>query len=161
MANYNNYNNRRPNNGYNQNRQQNNFSSNKQNEEKRIDFTSTTYVDKAEEVIKVLADANRGKPKLSTSKIRNILSLVSDIYNDVMLEANSVLDEKYVSRIQYIKMRIAYEAGREPDVKNFVNEAGLIYNINKIGNDKQKLILFCHYVEALVAYHRFYGGADN
>lgn len=143
---------------YGNNKRQNGFNSNNRDIEKQIDFTPTTYVDKAEEVIKTLAGG--GKPKPSTSKIRNILALISDIYNDVMLEQGNALSDNYISRVQYIKMRIAYEAGRENDVKKFVNEAGLIYNINKIGNDKQKLILFCHYVEALVAYHRFYGGDD-
>lgn len=150
MAYNNNYNNKKPNNRF----------DNNADTEKRVDFTETTYVDTAENVIKVLAAANDGKPQPSTSKIRNILSLISDIYNDVMLENADGLNSNYVARIQYIKMRIVYEAGREKEVKNFVNESGLIYNINKIGNDKQKLILFCHYVEALVAYHRYYGGDD-
>ena len=67
-----------------------------------------------------------------------------------------------VSRVQYLKMRIAYEAGREPKtVYPFVMEARLLEYVNEIGSSRQNLILFCSYMEALVAYHKFYGGRDD
>ena len=70
-----------------------------------------------------------------------------------------------VSRVQYLKMRIAYEAGRDDNgrvhpVKDFVMAAKLMQYIDEI-KSRQDLILYCNYMEALVAYHRFYGGHDK
>lgn len=123
-------------------------------------LTKENYVDEAEKVMKKLSDEG-GKRRLTTSKIRNLLGMISDIYNDVRHVTEEKLDSEMVSRIQYLKMHIAYEAGREDTVKHFVEEADLFNVINNIGRSREKLILFCHYMEALVAYHRYYGGRDN
>ena len=69
------------------------------------------YVDSAETVIQALR-GNRGG-LLTTSKIRNLLSMISSLYDEV-----------------------------------------------HIGDSKEKFLLFCKYMEALVAYHRFYGGKE-
>ena len=119
------------------------------------------YVDRAENAIKklIIVDKNdRAKIILTTSKIRNILSLVSDLYNDAQRYRSEELSEDLYNRVQYLKMRMAYEAGRENTVKDFLEAADLLKEINKIGKSKKALLEFCHYMEALVAYHRFYGG---
>ena len=128
------------------------------------------YTDKAEDVIFDLAKDKYGNIKrdtngkldvnLTTSKIRNILSMVSALYNDIQRYKEKELSEEFLSRIQYLKMRIAYEAGRERSVEDFVKKANLMTEIKKIGTSKDNLILFCNYMEALVAYHKFYGGKD-
>lgn len=121
------------------------------------------YVDEAERVIKELIKTDRfgnAKLDLTTSKIRNILSMVSELYTDAQHSREETLSEDMVSRVQYLKMRIAYEAGRENSVKVFVNAAHLMDYTKEIGNSRQNLILFCNYMEALVAYHKFYGGRD-
>ena len=41
------------------------------------------YVDQAEQVIKNLMTDRKGNITLTTSKIRNILAMVSEIYNEV------------------------------------------------------------------------------
>ena len=64
-------------------------------------------------------------------------------------------------RIAYLKVRILYEAGREPAVKDFVERAEIIKCIDEIGSSKKKYLLFNRYLEALVAYHRFFDGKDN
>lgn len=120
------------------------------------------YVDEAERVIVGLKQADRnGKLILTTSKIRNILAMVSELYTDAQHSREEKLSEDMVSRVQYLKMRIAYEAGRERSVKDFVSAAHLMDYAREIGDSRQDLILFCHYMEALVAYHRFYGGHDK
>lgn len=133
-----------------------------------MEITKQNYVDVAEEVIKKLRkpdrkpDKNEGfKLALTTSKIRNILSMVSELYTDAQHARGEKLSEDMVGRVQYLRMRIAYEAGREGRknaVKDFVNTAELLPRISEIGNSRQKLLLFCNYMEALVAYHKFYGG---
>lgn len=117
-------------------------------------ITQTGYVDEAEKVIKSLSES---KSLLSTSKIRNILSLVSDLSEDIK---RVDLDSKeIVTRCNYIRMRFAYEAGRDNKVKDFVNNA-LLMDILKQINDRSTCSLFCNYMEALVAYHKYYGGKD-
>ena len=119
------------------------------------------YVDEAERVIIGLKEADRnGRLALTTSKIRNILSMVSELYTDAQHSREDKLDADMVSRVQYLKMRIAYEAGRERSVKDFVLAAGLLDYADEIGSSRQNLILFCNYMEALVAYHKFHGGRD-
>ena len=130
------------------------------------------YVDSAKEVIESLRVKDKktgeyiyinGKYKinLTTSKIRNILSMVSDLYNDTQRFREEKLDDKLYMRTQYLKMRMAYEAGRDNDVDDFIKKAELMEKIGKIGRSKEKLLNFCYYMEALVAYHKFYGGKEN
>ena len=81
------------------------------------------YVDTAEQVINALK-GNRGG-LLTTSKIRNLLSMISTLYDEVRRERAEKLSGEDQSRIQYIRLHFAYEAGRDPKVKDFVNEAYL------------------------------------
>lgn len=118
------------------------------------------YVDEAEKVIKSLSKDRHNNLLLTTSKIRNILSMINDIYNDTLHYKEDKIDNELKGRVQYLRMRIAYEAGREKIVKDFEKNAHLMDYIKEIGDSKQNLILFCHYVEALVAYHKYYGGKD-
>ena len=64
--------------------------------------------------------------------------------------------------IKYLKVKIAYQAGRDKNkiVKNFVEKAKLFERIDKIGNSFAEYENFARYIEALVAYHKFYGGKD-
>ena len=129
-----------------------------------MQLTKTNYVDEAEEVVKKLEKDKWGKPILTTSKIRNILSMVSEIYNDVIHHSEEKLDDEVVERLQYLRMRFAYEAGREngreKSVRDLMEKAKITEQIKAIGRDKEKCILFCKYMEAIVAYHKFYGGRD-
>lgn len=127
------------------------------------------YVQQAEKVILKLKEPSqfnrRGGLQLTTSKIRGILSMVSELYNETRIIQGEILPEDLQSRVQYLKMRIAYESGRENDkkekpIRDFIGTANLMNEIDSIGSSKEKLILFCRYMEALVAYHKFYGGND-
>ena len=120
----------------------------------------TNYVDKAEDVVNNLMRDKKNHLILSTSKIRNILSMISTIYNEVIHYPSDKLNEDIVERLKYLKMRFAYEAGREKAVKNLIEVAKIFEIIEWIGNDKQKCILFCKYMESIVAYHKFNGGKD-
>lgn len=118
------------------------------------------YVDEAEKVIKSLSKDRHNNLLLTTSKIRNILSMINDIYNDTLHYKEDKIDNELKGRVQYLRMRIAYETGREKIVMDFEKKAHLMDYIKEIGDNKQNLILFCHYMEALVAYHKYYGGKD-
>ncbi len=122
------------------------------------------YVDEAERVMKSLVRTNaKGSTSmpLTTSKIRNLLSMVSELKTDAQHSRGAALDEDMQSRVQYLKMRIAYEAGREREVRELVERADLLTFVSEIRDDRKKLLLFCDYMEALTAYHRFYGGREN
>ena len=125
-------------------------------------LTKLNFADLAEKVVKSMTYTDRrGNQKidLTTSKIRKLLSMTNVLYNQASQDLNPKLSEDMQKDIQYLKMRFAYEAGREPkEVKPFVEKAKILEYINDIGNSRDKLILFCNYIEALVAYHRFYGG---
>lgn len=128
------------------------------------DINKTNYADEAEKVIKSLITTDRrGKDNLAltTSKIRNILTLTNELSNQGRNLREDKLNESIKSSIQYVKMRFAYESGREPkSVGEFVKKADIMNQISLIGDSKERLMLFCNYVEALVAYHKFYGEID-
>ena len=58
-------------------------------------------------------------------------------------------------------VRIVYDAGREQAVTTFLETTKLLNYIKGIGNSRAEMIRFAHYMEALVAYHRFMGGKEN
>ena len=120
-------------------------------------LTEQNYVEEAE---RVMQEIRGGKTSLSTTKIRNLLSMISDIYNDVRYETGDKLSRDILSRIQYLKVHIVYDAGREKSVKEFVQKADLLKQIDEIGNSRAQFLLFCHYMEALVAYWKYFGGKD-
>ena len=114
-------------------------------------LTEDNYVELADRVMK-----NPGS--LTTSKIRNLLAMTADIYNDVV--QGGEWDDGMKGRINYLRIRFAYEAGRDEIVAGFVERANLIRYAKKAGESPEDYKLFSRYMEALVAYHRFYGGKD-
>ena len=126
------------------------------------------YVDRAEGLMIELHKF------ISTSKIRDLLSQVNELYNDITLESGEILDEKYVERIRHLKVKMIYDAGRDlqqlkryerndPRFKEgkltyFFRKTGLLDMVGNIGNSRGKFLDYCKYFEALVAYHKFYGG---
>lgn len=130
-------------------------------------LSEKTYVDQAEAVLDKLTQKieRNGKwimPQIvTTSKIRNILSMAADIYDTVLQNRDDKLSDDIISRIEYLRVRMIYECGREPKVKDFINGARLLDYIKMIGDEKKRYVLFYHYLEALVAFHKFKGGKDN
>lgn len=142
--------------GYN-NRGVNQGNRNIEERKKERVVTEENYVEEAEKVIKEIG-YNRD---LTTSKLRNLLALSSDIYNMVMQQNKDVLTVEVKSRIEYLKVRFIYEAGRdEKGVKKLVENANLLGVLKNIKGSKKNYILFNRYMEALVAFHRYYGGDD-
>ncbi len=122
-----------------------------------------TYVAKAEQAIKTLAEQKdrQGRSNMvTTTQLRNLLAMTADIYNEVCISMDERLSEDIRGRINYLKVRFLYEAGRELQVKKFVDKAQIIKAIDEVKGSRKNYILFNKYMEALVAYHRFYGGKD-
>ena len=97
----------------------------------------------------------------TTSKIRNLLAMTAEIYNEVQNSSGELLSNDIKGRINYLKIRVVYEAGREPSVKNRVETAEILQHIDEIRGNKKQYILFSRYMEALVAYRKFYGQNDD
>lgn len=123
------------------------------------------YVELAESAIKNLSNRKdkRGNviKMVTTSKIRNLLAITADLYNEVLSVKGEKLPEDITGRINYLKVRFVYEAGRDAKVKDLVEEAKILECLNDIKGNRQQFIRFSRYIEALVAYHRFYDGKDS
>ena len=109
-------------------------------------LTDENYVDKAERAISLLEKDNKGNYLLTTSQIRNLLSLCSSLY-DRSKERKSGRNSVRVNRQTFFP------------VKDLV-EKGQILEALKEVKDRETLQRFCRYMEALVAYFKFYGGKD-
>ncbi|MCT8395110.1 type III-A CRISPR-associated protein Csm2 [Weissella soli] len=121
-------------------------------------LTDETYVDKAEKVIKSLDRNNRNPDefKLTTTQIRNLLSLTSNLYDESL--GKQSLDG-LTDKLAYLRVQFVYQAGREKTVKQLVENAEILGALKEI-NDVASLQRFSRYIEALVAYFKFEGGKD-
>lgn len=119
------------------------------------------YVDEAERVISELKAAGNGRIRVTTTKLRGFLTLVTDIYNKESLRPEETLSPDSQLKLMRLRVRIVYDAGRENDVRDLVERAKLLEFIKGIGSSRAEMIRFAHYMEALVAYHRFMGGKEN
>ena len=115
------------------------------------------YIDRADAIMREMSGQ---RPVITTSKIRNLLSLVSGIYDAERLRTEPELTKESIAGIGMMRIRTAYEAGRDPATKVFVEKAHLLQYLKGISTNRETLIAFAHYMEALVAYHRYYGGKE-
>ncbi len=141
--------------GYN-NRGVNQGNRNMEERKKERVVTEENYVEEAEKVINEV-----GAKSFTTTKLRNLLSLSSDIYNMVIHQNGDKLTEEIKSKIEYLRVRFIYEAGRDENgIKRLVENANLLGVLKNIKGSKKNYILFNRYLEALVALHRYNGGKD-
>ena len=169
MPSYNNYNSYKDRNNYTSNGQ-NNHQNNQQSQNAPTPpppyapLNKLTYVNTAENIIKWFVKPDKcGEDKLNAltlSQIRILLDLINEVYIPVKNSPQADLSDGIKSKLQYIKMKMAYQAGRDGKVKTFINKTDLLRHIDHV-KTKEDLILLAHYMEALVAYHKFYGGKDN
>ncbi len=130
---------------------------------------SEDYVDKAERLMKDLSQV------ITTSKIRDLMAQVNELYNDIILERDKKLSKNHVEAIRHLKVKMIYDAGRdrqefiprrfqnepwykEGKITYFFKETGLLDMVSRIGDSREEFLNYCKYFEALVAYHKFYGG---
>lgn len=118
----------------------------------REPLSELNYVKKAENVIINLKDKHRLP---STNQIRNLLTLINELYNKARFIKTDSIDSSMQGYIQYVKMRFVYEGGRNSKVKDLIEESNMLTYLDSIDNSKEKLLRVCHYMEALVAYHRY------
>lgn len=143
------------------------------------------YVSEAENVIKSLDSRDicvkedgrrvwKKAFKLTTTQIRKILSLLNEIYADILCDSEEDKEKqstKLRDKLLYLKMRCIYEAGRDDKrdkgVADFIERSNLPEYISFVVKEqdtaklRKKFMWLFHYMEALVAYHRYLGGKDN
>ena len=123
-------------------------------------FTDDTYVNEAEAVIQEMKQTNfrESRDTLTMSQLRNLASLTSNIYDEVQNNDVAQVSDK----LAYLRVQFVYQSGRNAAVKKLVELADIL-NILKTmqaKNDRAIIIRFCRYMEALVAYFKYYGGKD-
>lgn len=127
-------------------------------------------VDKAELAIKSIGKPDKNNPnklyiKLKTNQIRKILTAVNILKNkvDIYKIANpqaKKLDEELQMEIEFLRVNMSYQAGRDNLVREFIEKADLLNMVKDINGDIKAFENFCRYIEALVAFHKFYGGQE-
>lgn len=124
-------------------------------------FDDSSYVGKAENVIKEMKRENfkKGRDTLTTSQLRKLLSMTGTLYDRVQFEGL----EKVMDRIAYLRIQFIYQGGRNAAVKEMIDKAEILEILEKVQKNQEKadFIRFCHYMEALVAYFKYYGGRDR
>lgn len=122
---------------------------------------NTQYVDQAKGVIEGLPKDKWDKYQLSTSQLRNLLGLTAQIFDEAQQTPGDTIPKPLLAKVQYLRVRFVYQAGREPAVKAFVVKAKLLEALAEIGDSRERLIEFCRYMEALVAYKKFLDPKDK
>mgnify|MGYP000756019040 FL=1 len=112
------------------------------------------YVDLAE----TLMSAN--SKSITTSKLRNWFSIANDIYNVESRSSEITMKPESCTKLLNLRVRIVYDAGKDFKIKDFVTSANLLSYIKGIGESREQMIRFTHYMEALVAYHKYFGGKE-
>lgn len=135
-------------------------------------FNSIAHdVDTADKLMQELSQKQQLFRNLTTSKLRTILSMINEISNDLRTSTSPILSQDVQDKISYLRIRLAYECGRDAKlikigdkhfsaVEIFVEKAQLLKLVKYIGDSKENFVAFARFMEALVAYHRFYGGKD-
>lgn len=116
---------------------------------------SENFADFANRLINPTGGQSRFKG-LTTSKLRGLYGMIMNVHAKINVPGDF---ESCKSDLQYLKARMAYEAGREIAVKEFLKETHLKEALDGVKTYEQ-FVVFCRYAESLVAYFKYYGGKD-
>ena len=122
--------------------------------------TGLDFGDKAEKAILVSNEKDKKRKedkKLTTTKLRGIYALITNVSANIDSEDSFKKNE---SDIKYLKVKMAYEAGREDSVRDFLQDSKLMALLDDVCS-YEKFVLYCRYAESLVAYFKFHGGRDK
>ena len=105
------------------------------------------------------------EPKITTTKLRNIMSMISEIYNSESRSKEEKLSEDSIAKLQRLRIRIVYEYGRKETNKEFrpfCDTFKILDYLVEISKDYKRadFLGYAMFFEALVAYHRYHGGKE-
>ena len=122
------------------------------------------YVEAAKKVIEdILVDKNghsRIEKAVTTTKVRNLFSLANDICNLERYRKGETLIQESEAMLKQMYVRVIFEYGRDRRTKQFIDKSKILQYINWIDGNRERLIRFAMYMEALVSFHRYYGGKE-
>lgn len=97
----------------------------------------------------------------TTSQLRKVLSSAVVVKNRIDREnsENDILSKSIQDEIQYIRVKLIYQMGREPRVKSCLSQFGVDMPgiLKNIGTSKEKFDNFYRLLESIVAYRKFEG----
>lgn len=91
---------------------------------------------------------------ITTNQLRNILSLFVSLKNEFDKTENDILSEEELDRLKYLRIKLIYQIAREGN-NVFLKKSHLEKRIDTI-NTKKGYKKLLEYVEAIVAYNKFY-----
>lgn len=114
-----------------------------------------SYVDVAEAVMQKLSKEEKF---ITTSQIRTLLAMSADIYNEVVNYPSDELSQRLKGRIDYLRVNFIYQASRDGNegVRELLEKGRVLQLLKGVNGSKKKYITFNRYMEALVAFHKFY-----
>ena len=108
-----------------------------------------------------------GTNGLTTNQIRKFLTAVNTLTNKITLyrhqqEQTRELSEDLAKEVRFLKVKLAYQVARgNKGVKRFAEDTRLKAYIDTVGTDLKEYMAFAQFIEALVAYHKFYGEKEG
>ena len=108
-----------------------------------------------------------GTNGLTTNQIRKFLTAVNTLTNKITLylhqqEQTRALSEDLAKEVRFLKVKLAYQVARgNKGVKRFAEDTRLKEYIDMVGTDLKEYMAFAQFIEALVAYHKFYGEKEG
>ncbi len=104
---------------------------------------------------------------LRTGHIRKFLTSVNlvrdrvEVYKMQSAEPDK-LPPELVAEVKFLKVKLLYLVGRDKNIVGaFADKTGLPEMIDNIGDSTERFTEFAKYVQALGAFHKFYGGKDK
>ncbi|MCX7880660.1 MAG: type III-A CRISPR-associated protein Csm2 [Ignavibacteria bacterium] len=98
--------------------------------------------------------------KIKTNQIRNVFSHINHLKSKLLKEPNKLDELK--DELILLKPKLAYAKGRHPIVQPFQEFMFKVIDSTVNSSDFQKALKnFFVLVEAIVAYHKFFGGREN
>ena len=102
---------------------------------------------------------DKGRDEVRTSQLRTFYSAV----NSIRVQSQQERDFSHIERsLILLKPKLAYAAGRHKTLRGF--QSFMVQAIDGVVNSNNKgdaLTNFFDLLEAVVAYHKFYGGREN
>jgi CRISPR-associated protein Csm2 len=83
--------------------------------------------------------------------------MTADILETAKAEKSDDASESLQHKMRLLHVQIVYQAGRSKAVKQFVINSKLLELCKEVGSRRNGILLFCRYMEALVAFHRYNG----
>lgn len=112
---------------------------------------------KPDDLIKIAEDKGKDFKRIKTNQIRNFFSAVVSIKNQVQMAGKDFKYAQVETELILLKPKLAYAAGRQPDVKPFKEFMEFaIDSVVKSDNQEKALLNFLSLIESVVAYHKFY-----